>query len=65
MSYIPTIWKNGESPNINGTNLNKIEKRLQDVRMDAQDGLVIECRTNDPVAPVVGQIWLRTDLLAP
>jgi hypothetical protein len=25
-------------------------------------GLVIENRTSDPASPVVGQMWLRTDL---
>ena len=31
-------------------------------RQDATESLVIETRTDDPVAPVVGRIWLRTDL---
>jgi hypothetical protein len=30
--------------------------------INALSGLVIENRTNDPPAPAVGQIWLRTDL---
>ncbi len=30
--------------------------------LKAAGGLIIETRTSDPVSPVAGQIWLRTDL---
>ncbi|MFC1720635.1 hypothetical protein ACFL0K_00030 [Patescibacteria group bacterium] len=43
------VWTDGANQNVDGT-------------FRAKGGLVIETRTSDPVSPVSGQMWLRTDL---
>ena len=44
--------------------LNELQNPDGSVAFSAQQGLefVVENRTDDPGAPVNGQIWLRTDL---
>lgn len=32
------------------------------IRANTSLPLIAECRTSDPVSPVSGQIWIRTDL---
>jgi|GEM_PF-5739594 len=32
------------------------------VRTDSTKSLIVEVRTSDPVNPVLGQLWLRSDL---
>jgi len=39
-----------------------IHRTAESIRTDSATPLRIECRTSDPAAPQVGQIWMRTDL---
>ncbi|MBM3248566.1 MAG: hypothetical protein FJZ10_04000 [Candidatus Omnitrophica bacterium] len=45
-----------------GLNDARIKLEVQGGAIQATGGLIIETRTSDPGTPVVGQIWLRTDL---
>jgi hypothetical protein len=45
-----------------GTNTPSTKLEVAGGAIKATGGLIIETRTSDPATPVVGQIWLRTDI---
>jgi len=44
------------------TAISEIDVDKEDIRTDNEVALAVEVRTSDPVSPVEGQIWLRSDL---
>ena len=64
-----TDWNSDNT--VSEVDFNRIEKNikvLKDEEVEVKgtktfiDGLVVEVRTDDPISPEVGRIWLRSDL---